>query len=324
MILWGWLKKTGTRAHAPKPPFYEAALLFPLDHYMFSEKSRRLSPKTWRERGCTKNRDEGIFKRCFRGLPSLHVLRWKRLTLLHERRVRRTVKRKSICPPPLCRSLKHSMTHAPKPPFSETAPFSGVAPANQTEESEVRELPGKESGICSGTPPFFGGVCIAFTSKRGFRNQFRTPFLEVRKPHFLRFGLPELLLTFASSRSLHIFRKLKKALAVSWTFSQRPPKLSGPKIASQSLGGFQKGVFVKGGKLGASQMTTKFLKIKFAKFPNFIVMEFPKKNSICIWGQFSVNFPLPNPLQNANFINIVVSASLRNLNNWGGCAHRLR
>ena len=56
-------------------------------------------------------------------------------------------------------------------------------------------------------------------------------------------------------------------------------------------------------------MTTKFLTIKFAKFPNFIVMDIPrKKNSV--FGQFSVNLPLPDPLQNANFINIVVSASL--------------
>ena len=30
--------------------------------------------------------------------------------------------------------------------------LSGVAPANQTEESEVCELPGKESGTGSGTP----------------------------------------------------------------------------------------------------------------------------------------------------------------------------
>ena len=55
-------------------------------------------------------------------------------------------------------------------------------------------------------------------------------------------------------------------------------------------------------------MTTKFLTIKLVKFPNCIVMEFPRKNSVL--GQFSVTFPLPNPLQNANFINIVVSASL--------------
>ena len=56
-------------------------------------------------------------------------------------------------------------------------------------------------------------------------------------------------------------------------------------------------------------MTTKFLTIKFAKIPNFIVMKFPRKNSVL--GQFSVKFPLPNPLQNAIFIIIVVSASLR-------------
>ena len=60
--------------------------------------------------------------------------------------------------------------------------------------------------------------------------------------------------------------------------------------------------------IGASQMTTKFLTIKFEEFPNFIVMEFSRKSSV--FGQFSVNFPLLNPLQNANFINIVVSASL--------------
>ena len=42
--------------------------------------------------------------------------------------------------------------------------------------------------------PLFGVFCTAFTSKSGFRNQFRTPSPEVRKPHFLRFGLPELLL----------------------------------------------------------------------------------------------------------------------------------
>ena len=37
----------------------------------------------------------------------------------------------------------------------------------------------------------FKGYCIVFTSKRGFRNQFRTPSPKVREPHFLRFGLPE-------------------------------------------------------------------------------------------------------------------------------------
>ena len=59
-------------------------------------------------------------------------------------------------------------------------------------------------------------------------------------------------------------------------------------------------------------MTTKFQTIKFAKFPNYIVMDFPRKNSVL--GQSSVNFPPPpTPLQNANFINIVVSASLMDL-----------
>ena len=39
-------------------------------------------------------------------------------------------------------------------------------------------------------------------------------------------------------------------------------------------------------------MTTKFLTIKFAKFPNFIVMEFVrKKNSV--FEHFSVNFRPP-------------------------------
>ena len=47
---------------------------------------------------------------------------------------------------------------------------------------------------------------------------------------------------------------------------------------------------------------------KIRKIPKFIVMEFPRKRSV--FGQFSVKFPRPNPLQNANFINIVVSASL--------------
>ena len=37
--------------------------------------------------------------------------------------------------------------------------YSGVALANQTEESEVRELSGKESGIGPGTP-FLRGFCM--------------------------------------------------------------------------------------------------------------------------------------------------------------------
>ena len=61
---------------------------------------------------------------------------------------------------------------------------SGVV---QPEESEVRELSGKESGIISGSP--FKGFCLAFTNTRGFRNQFRTPSPSVRQPHFLWLGL---------------------------------------------------------------------------------------------------------------------------------------
>ena len=54
-------------------------------------------------------------------------------------------------------------------------------------------------------------------------------------------------------------------------------------------------------------MTTKFLTIKFAKFsnfPNFIVREFPRKSSVL--DNFPSIFPLPNPLQNANFINMLL------------------
>ena len=70
-------------------------------------------------------------------------------------------------------------------------PFlSGVAPANQAEESEFHELSGK-------SPEFqnhlFMGCGIAFKNKWGFRNQFRTFFPKVRQPQFLRFGLLELL-----------------------------------------------------------------------------------------------------------------------------------
>ena len=52
--------------------------------------------------------------------------------------------------------------------------------------------------------------------------------------------------------------------------------------------------------IGASGMTTELLTIKFANFPIFWVMEFPKKNSIL--GHFSLIFaPSPTPF----FINIV-------------------
>ena len=77
--------------------------------------------------------------------------------------------------------------------------FSGVAPANQTKESEVRELLGIESGIGSGT--LFSMVnTMQYPPKRGFRNQFQTPSPKVREPHFPWFGLPELLVSFALLR----------------------------------------------------------------------------------------------------------------------------
>ena len=63
---------------------------------------------------------------------------------------------------------------------------SDVAPANQTEESQVRKLCWKESRISSRSP-LLKGFCKVLASKRGFRNQFRTLSPGVRKPHF--FGL---------------------------------------------------------------------------------------------------------------------------------------
>ena len=80
----------------------------------------------------------------------VQALRSKRLILLHETRVRRTAKKKS----PLCRAWSTLSMR--------------VAPANQPEESDVRELFGKESEF------------------------FWNP---LSKPRFLRFGLlAELLL----------------------------------------------------------------------------------------------------------------------------------
>ena len=52
---------------------------------------------------------------------------------------------------------------------------------------------------------FPGTFCIVFTSKTGFQNQFRTPSRQVRKPHFLRFGLPEPLLKQDSTKPLKTF-----------------------------------------------------------------------------------------------------------------------
>ena len=82
--------------------------------------------------------------------------------------------------------------------------LSGVAPAHPTEESEVRELSGKESGISSRTP-FLRGFCIVFTSKR-------TPFPKVREPHFLRFGLPQPLLILGSLGRLSRLKNFSQAL----------------------------------------------------------------------------------------------------------------
>ena len=48
---------------------------------------------------------------------------------------------------------------------------------------------------------------------------------------------------------------------------------------------------------------------KISKFYCHGISQEKKKNSVL--AQFSVRFPLPNPLQNANFINTVVSASLK-------------
>ena len=70
---------------------------------------------------------------------------------------------------------------------------SGVAPANQTKESDVRELSGKESDIYSGTL-FFGGVLHSIYKQKGVLEP-----VPDSKPHFLRFGLPEL---FPDTRGL--------------------------------------------------------------------------------------------------------------------------
>ena len=47
--------------------------------------------------------------------------------------------------------------------------LSGVVPASQTKESEVRELSGKESGTGSGTPSCFANA-IQNPSVGGFQN----------------------------------------------------------------------------------------------------------------------------------------------------------
>ena len=70
--------------------------------------------------------------------------------------------------------------------------LSGVVPANRTEESEVRELLGKESGISSETRPLRNFVRIY--KQMGVPEPVPAA-ANVRKPHFLRLSLPELLLT---------------------------------------------------------------------------------------------------------------------------------
>ena len=52
-------------------------------------------------------------------------------------------------------------------------------------------------------------------------------------------------------------------------------------------------------------MTTKYLTTKFPNFPNYIVVEFLGKTESL--DNSPSNFPLPDHLQNANFINIVLS-----------------
>ena len=64
--------------------------------------------------------------------------------------------------------------------------------------------------------PLFWRVCIVFTSKRGFWNHFLTPSPEVRKPHFLRFSLPELLLSFSDISRISRNRPSRKKNPQAW------------------------------------------------------------------------------------------------------------
>ena len=61
--------------------------------------------------------------------------------------------------------------------------------------------------------------------------------------------------------------------------------------------------------VGASQMTTKFLTIRFAKKIQML-LSWNFSGKTAFWDNFPQIFPLHDPLQNANFIYIVVSASL--------------
>ena len=51
--------------------------------------------------------------------------------------------------------------------------------------------------------------------------------------------------------------------------------------------------------IGDSQMTTTFLTIKFANFPSFIVMEFPREKSN--FGQLFIHCPPPEPPSKRKF-----------------------
>ena len=94
------------------------------------------------------------------------------------------------------------------------------------------------------------------------------------------------------------------ATPLSWGKNQ--PK-QGSRMGSR--GGSQK--LPSGGNrpiVGASERTTIFQTIKFAYFPKFIVVEFPRKTAFL--DNFPSITPFPDPLQNAPLINILISASL--------------
>ena len=86
---------------------------------------------------------------------------------------------------------------APQPPMQKrdarhtfVQDRSGVVLANQTEESEVRELSGKESGMRSRTP-FASVNTLQNHFKKGVLERIPDSFPKVREPRFLRSELPE-------------------------------------------------------------------------------------------------------------------------------------
>ena len=102
--------------------------------------------------------------------------------------------------------------------YRNIARYSGVAPADQTEESEVRELPGNESGTGSGTP--FVLVNAMQTPKKRSRNKFQTPSRKVLEPHFLQLGLPEPLLRYEATKHPRFCSTWEKHLQglISWAW----------------------------------------------------------------------------------------------------------